>query len=142
MIAQALMDAGEDPNAKSGIYRNPLCAAIACGHPDVAVLLGRKGARLTGTDAASALCIAAQKGFVEVVRMLIDHGVDVNSGVNAYPPHFPDEFVATRGLSPLHIANIYSAHDVAPLLSEHGATFSGTFVEARVFGPTRSSQQV
>jgi ankyrin repeat protein len=88
-IVQRLMESGADASLKcpldnsAGAYDGemftPLAAAVCFGHAKTASCLVNSGARLDETSAGvTPLCIAAQRGSLEMASRLIDAGANVN----------------------------------------------------------------
>ena len=124
-VVRLLIDRGADVDAKCGDRRGfnhvrwtPLCVAIYKDHPDIALLLLERGANMEtrSSQAQTPLYIASSRGFAEVVRLLINHGADVDVECDDL-----DEDSEKVRWTPLHAA-IYKDHpDIALLLLERGA---------------------
>jgi len=105
-----LVDRGANVNARSsGLGRTPLLVAAASpGSVDVLTLLLARGADLRATDTAgfNALAVAMQSADVDVVRFLVDRGLDPNEdmpaaalrAVYARPRPALVEYLMARGL--------------------------------------------
>ena len=110
---------GVNPNrfALAG-WELPLHRAARHGDQAIFERLLRAGADIESTarhDASTALHYAASGGRVEMMRMLIDRGADVNaSTVSLWRP-------SRGGLTPLHGATDGGNYDAVVLLLEHGA---------------------
>lgn len=95
VIVGALLERGFDPNSFSPRGLPALCEAIKKEAFDVALALARHPA--TDVDARtpqdeSPLMLAALKGHLELVRLLLDRGADVNK-----PGWTPLHYAATGG---------------------------------------------
>ncbi|KAI1842265.1 hypothetical protein JX265_006892 [Neoarthrinium moseri] len=116
MIAH-LIAKGADPNEGRQTYSNPL--EIACEIPDlqVAKFLIEHGATVKGT---SALREASITGDVELVRLLLDKGADINEipPENGRPSHWVTD---ERWGTPLHAAVYYDRVECVKFLLENGA---------------------
>lgn len=133
-LAETLLDHGaaiEGPGIK---WQSALMTALAFGFPDTAELLAARGARVDTLPAAAglgraadvvrllpeadersrhlALALAAQLGHDDVVRLLLDAGVD--------PSRYNPEGFHAHG-TPLHHAVSSSRDAVVRLLVERGA---------------------
>ena len=118
LVGRLLTAHPQDLNAEGGIWGAPLNAALAGGHPNVALFLLDRGADVEdrGEVDQTALFIAANRGYAEVARSLIDRGADLNVMCQDWVDDFPDS-----ERTPLHAA-IYGEHqDIALLLLESGA---------------------
>ena len=99
-------------NVVDGCYMTPAVAALAGGHFQVAQVLHRNKSSVEprGCCEYTPLHSAAQNGDLEMVQVLLEYGVDVNTK-NSF------------GTTPLFFA-LYSDHSdtrVTRLLIEHGA---------------------
>lgn len=133
-LAEMLIDHGAAFDGPGTNWQSSVLTALAFGYRDTAEALARRGAPLNDLPAAAglgrvdgaarllpnasddskhkALALAAQHGHTEVVRMLLDAGVDPSRyNPNGYHSHS----------TPLHQA-VWSNHeDVVRLLVERGA---------------------
>jgi len=108
---EVLLELGADPNATSRTRMTPLLLATAkrgSYRKARALVLGGAEVNRPGTGRDTPLHSAAFWGHEDIVRLLLDHGADVNAR---------DE----RGYTPLGEA-IRGDPDVLALLREHGAT--------------------
>jgi ankyrin repeat protein len=84
-IVELLLAEGADANGKGG-DDTPLIDALWHCHPDVAILLVNHGARVEGkhsTSGESPLRMAAKDGLIELAKLLIAHGAEVEATDNA-----------------------------------------------------------
>ena len=133
-------------DAIGGYYMTPAVAALAGRHFQLARVLHRAGSSVDprGFIENSPLHSAAIYGDFEMVRVLLDYGLDVNSRNNRgwiplyYTTNsFSDDLGAVRllldrgadpnlgandGQTPLHEASRYGRVEVARLLIKHGAS--------------------
>uniref|UniRef100_A0A9J8APR5 Ankyrin repeat domain 50-like n=1 Tax=Cyprinus carpio carpio TaxID=630221 RepID=A0A9J8APR5_CYPCA len=112
-VVELLLEAGADVDESSGSHPSaitPLLAAAALGHAGTVNRLLFWGAAVDGIDGEgrTALCLAAAKGSVEVVRALLDRGLDEN--------HKDD-----LGWTPLHAAACEGHKSVCAILTEQGS---------------------
>jgi ankyrin repeat protein len=134
-LTETLLDFGASVDgAGKGTWTSPLMTALAFGYTDTAQALARRGARVDTLAAAAglgraddarrllprataeerhvAMALAAQHGHVEIVRALLDAGIDPNR----YNPK------GNHGHStPLHQAVAAGKDGVVRLLVERGA---------------------
>ena len=108
--ARVLLENRADVNAEGANDYTPLHQACGFGHPKLARLLLEHGANLNArTDRkVTPLYLASEEGHLGTVQFLLDQGADVT----------------IRGdgdLTPYQVATRCECHDVAQLLSEHGA---------------------
>lgn len=87
---------------------SPLLEAVKGGHDRVAALLVENGAILDIQDAGSYLCKIVIGSKIEVLRRLLENGVDPNS--KNYDQR-----------TPLHVAAAEGLHLLAKILIEFGA---------------------
>lgn len=79
VVARLLLERGANPNlADPYEFKTPLMAAADAGHASIVCLLVAHGARVDDADdyGETALCRAASRGHVAVVRALLDAGAD------------------------------------------------------------------
>lgn len=112
-VVELLLEAGADVDESSGAHPSaitPLLAAAAMGHAGTVNRMLFWGAAVDGIDGEgrTALCLAAAKGSVEVVRALLDRGLDEN--------HKDD-----LGWTPLHAAACEGHKSVCTILTEQGS---------------------
>jgi ankyrin repeat protein len=139
---RALLAAGANREARFQ-GKSPLGLALAARKPGIAKLLIEGKARIDDVDGEghTALHLAAQKGLVDVVSYLLDHGVNINErshnryGVTALQDAALEGQVETvrllldRGADPNVVGTFgYTALDdardnaaIAALLKQHGA---------------------
>ena len=118
LVGRLLAAHPQDLNAEGGDWGAPLNAALGKGHRDIALFLVDRGAvgDHRSKENQTGLYMASSRGYIDVVRSLIDRGADVNAICKNYDQHSNDV-----KWTPLHVA-IYEAHrDIAILLLEHGA---------------------
>jgi len=138
-VARLLIESGADVNAKNNTGWTPLHFAASKGYLDIARLLIEKGADVNAGDACGQwfeendvlyedfcerplLCCgtplhwAAFNGHLEVARLLIESGADINDG-NRHSER------------PLHWAAFKGHLDVARLLIESGADVNASDFE-------------
>jgi len=110
-IAEFLLANGADVDLRGGDGNPPLRWAVERGHTDVVDLLLEHGAAvdfLDQTYGRDLLHIAALNGYLDVVRSLVAHNVQLNGRDSA-------------GRTPLHYAAKYGHQRVADYLTEAGA---------------------
>ncbi len=131
-IAEALLAAGADINAKAGANQaTPLFAALESDRGPVAKLLFQRGAERP-YDIQKALTEAVQNGKASSAEALIDTGASVNYADPA------------TGVTPLHTAALSDQLKLARLLLDKGAyPNAGLHANARSmsFGPGGSGTQ-
>lgn len=71
-----LLESGADVNATNRQLETPLSVAAEANHKKIVELLVENGASLTVGEAAAN---AAQGGYIEIVKFLLDKGMDVNA---------------------------------------------------------------
>jgi ankyrin repeat protein len=161
-LVDALLDFGASVEERGeGPWRSPLMTALAFGYRDTAEALVRRGAPVDHLAAAAglgrhvdarqllqaadangrhrALALAAQHGYVEIVRLLLDAGEDPNR----YNPEGNHAHA-----TPLHQA-IWAGHDaVVRLLVERGARldikdtiYQGTPLGWAIYGGRKEIEQ-
>jgi len=77
--AECLINEGANVHALDRYGKNPLHYAVTNNHATIADLLSRNGSELNYTSPADYLCAAAGSGNMDRIRVLVKHGVDVNS---------------------------------------------------------------
>lgn len=112
-VVEHLLEAGADVDESAGAYPSaitPLLAAAAMGHAGTVNRMLFWGAAVDGIDGEgrTALCLAAAKGSIEVVRALLDRGLDEN--------HKDD-----LGWTPLHTAACEGHKNICAVLTEQGS---------------------
>ena len=112
--ARILLDNGADPNARSATGATPL---MAIPTPAALALLVARGAdvKMTTKRNETALAMAADRGDLEGVRLMLDKGADVNA-------------VDFRGFTPLMYAAQYDrdSPELIRLLLSRGARVDAT----------------
>lgn len=113
-----LLEHRADPNSGHLLAESTsaITAAAERGRLDLAELLVKHGARVSGTGALAA---AAGKGHFDMVRYLVDQGADIDEvGLHDYGDRRKK---MTEG-TPLHKAVARGDIIIAKLLLDHGAT--------------------
>lgn len=87
---------------------SPLLESVKAGHERIATILVENGAILNLEDAGSYLCKVVTDSKIDILRLLLEYGVDPNS--KSYVQR-----------TPLHVAASEGLHLVAKLLIEFGA---------------------
>lgn len=153
-LAETLLDHGAALDGPGTACQSALMTALSFGFMDTAQMLAARGARVDtlpavaglgragevarmlphaeAADRQAALALAAQLGHVDVVRLLLDAGVD--------PSVYNPEGYHSHG-TPLHHA-VWSSHaDVVRMLVERGArldmkdkVYEGTPLDWAVYG--------
>lgn len=132
-LAETLLNHGASLEGPGSKWQSALLTALVFGYPDTASVLAARGARIGIVEAAglgllddvvrllqaaddesrhAALALAAQLGRAEVVRLLLEAGIDPSR-------YNPDGFHSHA--TPLHQAVWSDSGDVVRLLVEHGA---------------------
>lgn len=81
-VAMALLAAGADPNLGSDTGYTPVIAAASVGDARILTDLLNAGGDLNAADTRhhfSALHIAALRGHVQAIQVLLDHGADLHA---------------------------------------------------------------
>ncbi|KAF2676221.1 ankyrin [Lentithecium fluviatile CBS 122367] len=100
---------------------NPLRQAVKGGNEKIAKLLLERGAMPDATD-NDTLYWAVKAGCFNIVRLLVDHGADVNR-----TPRWPKELQLQKNpMSPIVEAIRLEHETMARYLHEHGATLTST----------------
>lgn len=111
-IASLLLDHEADIEAgERGSRMTPLAQAAFSGSTETAAVLLQRGASVGVRcwEGETSLHLAAKRGHVEVVRLLLDHGADINEAGNA------------SHSTALHCAVMKSRVEVGALLLQRGA---------------------
>jgi ankyrin repeat protein len=118
-LVKLLLEHDAFVNFPGGIYGNPLQAAAAKGHEEVVeILLNTEGIEINETgkylswlgDEAdgTALYLASEEGHVNIVKLLLDRGADIDAKVDLWG-------------TALTIAAVSNQEEVVRLLLERGA---------------------
>ncbi|KAJ0977197.1 hypothetical protein J5N97_012671 [Dioscorea zingiberensis] len=107
-IVRFLIQRGANINSIDKFGNSPLLEAVKGGHDRVAALLVENGAILDIQDAGSYLCKIVIDSKIDVLRRLLENGVDPNS--KNYDQR-----------TPLHVAAAEGLHLVAKILIQFGA---------------------
>lgn len=109
-MAQLLIDAGADVQARSSDGFTPLLAAVRGGQTKLARLLLERGADIRATlSGTTALHLAARSNNLEMAQLLLAHGADVNA---------EDRY----GDTPWMLALQKNYHEMSALLHGEGVT--------------------
>ena len=148
-VEELIVKYPEHVNAFGGYYRTPTAAALAGRHFELAQVLHRSGSPVDprGISGKSLLHAAVHAGDLEMVRVLIDYGLDVNAldNLGSTPLNFALEYRSKNidpevvrflldhgadpnvlaklqhGNTPLHRASRSGRIEITGLLVEHGA---------------------
>lgn len=112
-LVKLLTCVGPDVNVKDRLGHSPLWFACRNGNLEMVSLFLSNGADLEFSRQQSLLDIASYHGRTEIVRLLLDRGIDVN---------LKDSY----GQTPLIAASRGGTLDVAKLLVERGADVNAT----------------
>jgi len=117
LVERLLTAHPEDLNAEGGNRGAPLNAALGKGHLDIALFLLDRGAngKNGGKVDQTGLYIASSRGYIDVVRSLIDCGADLDAICRDYPDDAEVKWTL------LHVAIYNERQDIAVLLLERGA---------------------
>ncbi len=108
--AKMLIEGGCDVNNLNGDGMTALYTACAEGNADMARLLLDNNAEPDRTEDATPLIIASCYGKIECVKLLLEHGTDVNT-------------IDNEGRTALFYAMVYRQDEVKKLLSDNGASY-------------------
>lgn len=106
-VAQVLLEAGADPNAKDNLQDSAYLYAGAEGFDEILVATLAHGADVTSTNryGGTALIPASEHGHVSTVKILIDAGVPVNHINNLQWTALHEAIVLGTG-SPEHVETV------------------------------------
>ncbi|ONK57795.1 uncharacterized protein A4U43_C09F4170 [Asparagus officinalis] len=107
-IVRFLIQRKANVNSIDKFGNSPLLEAVKAGHDRVAALLVENGAILNLEDAGSYLCKVTANSKIDILRRLLENGVDPNS--KNYDQR-----------TPLHVAAAEGLHLVASVLIGYGA---------------------
>ena len=108
-VIEMLVKAGADVNAKDKAGLTPLQRAVYVGNPEIVEALFSVGAKVSKEEKKwNALHLAASNGHLELVRLLLDKGMDVNGRDHL-------------DITPLHGAAFNGHKKIVALLLEKGA---------------------
>ncbi|KAJ8625392.1 hypothetical protein MRB53_033922 [Persea americana] len=107
-IVRFLIQGGAEVNSIDKFGSSPLLEAVKAGHDKVAALLVKNGAILNLEDAGNFLCKVVTDSNVDLLKRLLENGVDPNS--KNYEQR-----------TPLHVAAAEGLHLVANILIKYGA---------------------
>ena len=146
LVEQLIVKYPLDVDAIGGYYRIPAVAALAGRHFQLAQVLHRAGSPvgLQGCMGNSPVHSAAYHGDVEMVQVLLDYGIDINTrDMHGWTPLYytPNSYSndpraarllldrgadpnleALDGRTPLHEATLYGRIEIVRSLIEHGAS--------------------
>ncbi|MBD2770867.1 sigma-70 family RNA polymerase sigma factor [Iningainema tapete] len=146
-MVQILLDCGADINARTLENVTPLCLATKAKNERLVQLLTEQGAQVDLSTALTSaqweqakamldaesgqvqpggshqflLHYTIQQGLLEATKMLLEYGADANLRIRHL---FLGDFAVN--LTPLHMAALYSHHQVAVALLEHNAQVNAT----------------
>ena len=89
--------------------RSPLYLPVGKGNEEITKLLLSKGANVDarGRHGTTSLCIATERGYLEIVKHLLKRRADVNSAYTSTTQH---------GYTPLHLAAEKGDEQITELL--------------------------
>ena len=129
---QALLDKGEDVNAKDKDSMTALMYAVMAGHTNIVYLLLDKGADVNvkakgNKGGVTALILAAKRGHTDILQTLLNAGADVNAKDNRASKFlalycyyvFDDYYKESR--TALMYAARYGYADIVQTLLDNGA---------------------
>lgn len=146
LTAHIVVEHPDHVNARGGLNRSALVAALSKGHLEVAELLYQQGAVAdVGCNMPTPLQVASADGLIEIVRWLLDHGADANRQQRNHQAPITSaasnghlevvrmllghsacsiDVADIRGNTPLHRASENGHVEIARLLLQHGADIS------------------
>ena len=148
LVEELIVKYPEHVNAIGGYYRTPAAAALAGRHFELAQVLHRNGSSVDplGISKKSLLHAAVHAEDLEMVRVLLDYGLNVNAldDLGSTPLNFALEYRSEvidprvvrllldhgadpnvpgwRGITQLHRASQSGRIEITRLLVEHGAS--------------------
>ena len=141
-VARMLLQAGANPNQLSGGNgKTPLLKAAVRGHTEVVRVLLDGGAVdiEKTTDRASALFAASYTGSLDAMRLLIDHGSDLENRLAAAPLQQPSD-AKYIGSTPLIIASFFDQPAAIEMLLAAGADRAAKTNEGRTAKDVAASE--
>ena len=114
-MIELLLEMGAAINIRGGKRKcTPLFEAVYLNKRDITELLLRKGALIDvpNDESVTPLRAAVDRGYADLVRMLLQHGANVNSA---------GEYSKHSGFTPLHVAALKGSLDMLELLLDSGA---------------------
>lgn len=118
-IVKLLLDHGANPDPIRKIYVTPLWAACSRRDVEIVRLLLTEIVDRTSNTLALTLLAAAKFGAVEIVELLLERGVEVNTVENY--GHWGSYFVNFENCSPLRAPITGGDEQVVRILLKHGA---------------------
>lgn len=114
-IADLLLMAGADLNARNHICVAPLHVAVECNNLTMLLWLLDKGAEIEARNnrAYTPLHKATATGNIEMVQLLLDHGADIHAKME-------------KDIQPLHLAAWYGHEKLIECLLDGGASINAT----------------
>lgn len=121
-LYQWLLDRGAPLHKDVTVGQSPLFYAIYGNHVEMVRMLLKKGIKAKGAESASGLPsasktplhLAARRGHLEICRLLVDSGADVNAET-------------TEGVRPLFESLLSGNPEVVRFLLDRDATFASTW---------------
>jgi len=118
-LAECLLTAHlQDLNAQGSVHGAPLNAALHNGHLNTALLLLGHGADREngGRVCQTALYMASSRGYIQVMRTLIDRSADLSAQCDDWDDNREERVKWT----PLHVASKNGSLEIAKILLENG----------------------
>ena len=123
-VVRLLLKYGAHPNVELQNYSSPLSEAINGGHEGIAATLITTGANIDHDDV---LILAAQKGLLSIVNLLLSLHADVNKKRLGGMEEVDDDPSGTVGRFALHEAAWAGHGEIVSLLLQHGADINATY---------------